>query len=364
MDSGNKKGNSVEDDSYEQEEFIVVPYGDQGKSHLEYKLEIRASFAGKRIRRFFSDKGAAITEGNSLVKQIKDHGVKSVDNAGLTTRKAVEWFLSRPKLLKASKKHQSDTKAVLDLLVNDVGGKQVEHVTAEEIEKIVNIPDNETTQANYFAKLHMMFRALDRFEKISKNPMKALDKPVTKPRRNILTPAEMKKTLEAQGKIPDWLHVCNLLGGFPGLRTCEMLRMDLKDINVTSGQIHVTDEAAKDTNTDEYDDRIVDFTPQLIRRKPFLRKFIKEQLAAGITKLVPVNEDAFYDARKRLVKLLRWEEWPDNCLRHSAATYKLAECGNAAVVANMLGHKSSIRLVTKTYAVPAKKADWKAWRAL
>jgi len=316
-------------------------------------MEIRASFAGRKIRRFTEDENVAHELGRQLVEQIVDQGVRSLETDGLTTRKAVEWFL--PRLAKTSPKHQRQAARVLGLLCDSVGGKILKFVTPEEVESVVLLPAASATQAGYFAQLHGFFQACEDFGKLERNPMRALRKPRAKPRRNILTSTQMRAVLDLREEMPAWLFASIILGGFLGIRTVELLRMNWEDIDIEAEQVHIREDVAKQTQSDEYDDRIIDFEPQVSRRKEWLR---------GTGKLVPVNEDAFYDARGRLVKRLGWKNWPDNSLRHSAATYKLAECKNPAIVANMLGHKSSIRLVMKTYTVPAKKADWKAWIAL
>lgn len=339
--------------------FSVSPYNDPDKPELKFKMEIRQSFAGRKIRRFPKSFDEGIAIGNQLCAQIIEKGVGSVLNHGLTTRRAADWFFERLEKRKSQKKigekHVHDTKRVLNLLCDCVGRKPIEFVNAEEVERVINLPTAAATQANYFAALHAFFQACEDFEKIKRNPMRALEKPKARPRRNILTPDQMRDVLDQREQMEPWLFAAILISGFTGVRSAEVLRMNWDDIDTKSRQIHIREDVAKQTNSDGYDDRIIDFEPQLTRRVKFLK---------GNGKLVPVDEDEFYKARNRLVKLLGWERWPQNCLRHSAATYKLAECRNPAVVANMLGHKSSIRLVNTTYAVPAKRAGWKAWRAL
>lgn len=353
MDLGNQSGNRVKS------AFFVAPYNDPKRPLLTWKMEIGPKFAGRRVRRFFSEKEAAEQEGERLVKQILDHGAQSLENDGLTTRKAVEWFSGRMdwrrKMGKISERHARDTKKFIKLLADAHGSKPIEFVTAEEVEKIVHLATTPSTQANYFSALHAFFQACEDFQKIKRNPMRALEKPKPKPRRNILTPEQMKAVLDLQDQMQPWMFASLILSAFVGVRSIEILRMNWEDIDTKTGQIHIREDVAKKTNSDGYDDRIIDFEPQLTRRKKFLK---------GEGKLIPVAEDKFYEERNRLLPLLEWEKWPENALRHSAATYKLAQCRNPAIVANMLGHKSSIRLVMTTYTVPAKKADWKAWRAL
>jgi integrase len=64
--------------------------------------------------------------------------------------------------------------------------------------------------------------------------------------------------------------------------------------------------------------------------------------------------------RRRLAAKLGWDGFPENSLRHSFATYHLARCKSAPLTAFQMGH-SSPAMVQRVYAVPAARADEKAW---
>jgi integrase len=160
----------------------------------------------------------------------------------------------------------------------------------------------------------------------------------------------MKALLDLE--LPDHVRALLLLGGFAGLRTEEVARMDWSHVNTNSGQIHVPPGAMKDSGG--FDQRIVDFTEPLTRRK--------EWLAEQKGKIIPVALETLHTHRRRACAPVL-AEWPDNCLRHSFATYHLGKAKNAGLTSYQMGHTSSA-MVQRVYSVPATLADWQAWWAI
>jgi integrase len=100
-----------------------------------------------------------------------------------------------------------------------------------------------------------------------------------------------------------------------------------------------------------FDQRIVDFTEPLNRRKDWM--------AEQSGQIIPVASETLHTHRRRACSPVL-AVWPDNCLRHSFATYHLGRAKNAGLTAYQMGHTSSA-MVQKVYAVPAALADWQAW---
>jgi integrase len=199
----------------------------------------------------------------------------------------------------------------------------------------------------YFTYCRMFFNYLSANRLIPHNSITAVPAPKTKPGRNILTPDQMKALLKLE--LPDHVRALLLLGGFAGLRTEEVERMDWSHVNTKSGQIHVPPGAMKDSGG--FDQRIVDFTEPLKRRRAWLAKQ-KGKI------ILMASETLHAHRRKACAPVLA--EWPDNCLRHSFATYHLGRAKNAGLTAYQMGHTDS-KMVQKVYAVPAALADWNAW---
>jgi integrase len=307
---------------------------------------------GRRIRRFFLAEEMAWAEGQKLSKQVQERGTRSLDAVeDLSVASALRLFMAGTDAV--SKSHQDKLKAFDARFGRSFHGA-ISAVTPSAIEKwIKSQSKSPTTQAMYFRYARMFFRWLRANRLIDDNPIEGVRAPRATSAKNILTPEQMTKLLEAE--MPDYLRALILLGGFAGLRTEEVARMTWEKVNVTTGQIHVPPDAIKRA-VGGMDQRIVDFTEPLTRRVEFFK---------GKTgQIIPSALVTLHTHRRALAKtVFGWEEWPDNCLRHSFATYHLARCKSAPLTAFQMGHTNP-GMVQKVYAVPAALADWQAWWAI
>jgi integrase len=134
-----------------------------------------------------------------------------------------------------------------------------------------------------------------------------------------------------------------VLGAFTGMRSSEILRLDWSDINLDRKFITVAAHKAKTATR-----RLVPIVPNLMA---WLNKYRGRTGA-----LFRTRRDADYAiafAKACEVK------WPNNALRHSYATYRLAETANAAQVALEMGN-SPQKLMTN-YRELADESEAKAW---
>jgi len=209
---------------------------------------------------------------------------------------------------------------------------------------------SETSRAMWFRYARMFFRWCYRMRFIDRSPLDGLRPPRATPGRNILTPEQMAALLKAP--MGDDVKALVLLGGFAGLRTVEVARMNWEDIDCKTKQIHVRPEVSK--QHDGMLQRIVDMTEPLVKRRKFFEK--------KTGRIVTTSVEALHERRRKVALALGWQGWPDNALRHSFATYHLGRCGNPGLTAYQMGHTSP-SMVQRVYAVPAVRADWKAfWR--
>jgi len=136
------------------------------------------------------------------------------------------------------------------------------------------------------------------------------------------------------------------IGAFAGLRRAELERMDWKEIDLQSGLIEVTATKAKSVRR------------RFVRIQPNLAKWLQShvQLSGNVT---PKNYRELLDAAREAAGI---DEWPQNALRHSFASYHLARFNDAAALALELGHTNS-NLVFQHYRqlVKPKQAEryWK-----
>lgn len=302
---------------------------------------------GKRIRKFFPAEELAWAEGAKLTAQVTEKGTASLNQpeGGLTVAAAVRMFVNEAE--PRSDSHREKLEIFQRAFPAAFKGRVADIEPAALRRWVKARSANTNTQAMYLRYARLFFAYLRRNRLAADDPTEAVVMPKSKPGRNILTPAQMKALLALE--LPDHVRALLLLGGFAGLRTEEVERMDWEHINTKTGQIHVVPGAMKDSGG--FDQRIVDFTEPLKRRKDWL--------AEQRGKIIPVASETLHTHRRQSCAPLL-AEWPDNCLRHSFATYHLARAKNAGLTAYQMGHTSAA-MVQRVYAVPAALADWRAW---
>jgi integrase len=313
---------------------------------------------GKRIRKFFSAEESAWAEGDRLKKIVTELGTAGLTAAtpegALTVKAALRKWLNETD--PQSRSHTQKL-AIFEKSFSHAFYGPVANIDAAALRKWVKARSaNGTTQAMYFRYARMFFRFLAGDRLIPHNPTDAIRPPKGRAAKNILTPEQMRDLLLLQKHkrkkvlpMPDHLMALFLLGGFAGLRTEEVFRMRWENINAATGQIHVPPGVMKDSGG--YDQRIVDFTEPLTRRREFF-----EGKSGPICAMAM---ETFLEDRRKLIQPLMGT-WPKNCLRHSFATYHLARAKNAGLTSYQMGHTSSA-MVQRVYAVPAALADWQAW---
>jgi integrase len=136
------------------------------------------------------------------------------------------------------------------------------------------------------------------------------------------------------------------LGAFAGLRRAELERLDWKEVDLHDGLIEVTAKKAKSARR------------RFVKIQPNLAKWLQPhaQLSGDVTS---AHYRELLDSARESAGI---NEWPQNALRHSFASYHLAKFNDAAALALELGHTNS-NLVFKHYRqlVKPKQAEqyWK-----
>lgn len=158
----------------------------------------------------------------------------------------------------------------------------------------------------------------------------------------ILTVEQTKKSLEwlqtKRSRAFGWF----VLTTFAGLRPEEAEQTSWKEINFNEGWIRVEAQTSKVRQR-----RVV---------YPLATAILWLQRAKECNAELPLARQPRRRAIRGLRTLLGFKKWPKDVTRHSAASYWLAETGNAAQIASALGHsentlrKNYMALVTKTEA--------------
>jgi integrase len=306
---------------------------------------------GKRIRKFFASEELAWGEGARLTKVVEAKGTEGLTepDGGITVASALRVWAAD--VDPRSDSHQQKVGIFLKAFPKAFRGAVGDIQPAAMRRWIRARSDNGNTQAMYYRYAANFFGYLKANRLIPDNPMDGVPAPKTSPARNILKPSQMKALLALE--LPDVVRAFLLLGGFAGIRTEELKRMSWHHVDIKRRQIHVPPEASKETGG--FDERIVDFTEPLTRRKAWLAK-------QGAGPIIPMALETFHFHKRRAFQSVL-KTWPDNCLRHSYATYHLARAKNAGLTAFQMGH-TDVKMVQRVYAVPAARADWRAWWAL
>ena len=157
----------------------------------------------------------------------------------------------------------------------------------------------------------------------------------------ILTPTQMAALLQAADES---LVPALAIGAFAGLRRAEIERLDWSEIDLDSNLIEVT--AAKSKSARR---RLVEILPNL---RAWLLPHRK--LAGKVDP--PASRERPEEARERA----GIHDWPSNALRHSYASYHLAEHKDSARLALELGHTNSA-LIFRHYRELVKPKDAARW---
>jgi integrase len=162
----------------------------------------------------------------------------------------------------------------------------------------------------------------------------------------ILTPAQMAKIMKHSTAERS---VYFALGGFAGLRRAEIERLEWSDFNFERAHITVGADKAKTATR-----RLVPIQPNLMQWLAPWRGCVG-YVFGGRRRVA----DAIAAAVKQLGGDWPGMEWPDNGLRHSYATYRLAAIADSARVALEMGN--SVQKLMTNYRELADERDAKAW---
>jgi integrase len=252
----------------------------------------------------------------------------------------------------ASERYLSDLRSRLTQFSESFNDQPVAEITSPQIDEwLRSLSDKETgkrlapvTRNNFRRVLIVAFNFARERGYCVGNPARASARAkVIETVIGILTVDETARLLEsASAELVPYIAI----GAFAGLRRAELERLDWKEVDLQSNLIEVTARKAKSARR-----RFVRIQPNLAR---WLRPFA--QLSGSVT---PSNYRELLDAARNAAGI---QEWPQNALRHSFASYHLARFNDAAALALELGHTSA-HLVFQHYRqlVKPKQAEryWK-----
>jgi integrase len=241
-----------------------------------------------------------------------------------------------------------DLRNLLAIFSRDFGDRPIAGITVEELDNWFRaLPGSPKTRTNFRANVGVLFSYAERRRMIDSNPVLHTAKPKLPDNPpDIFTVDELRALLEAaQRTAPNVLPML-AIGAFAGLRDAEIKRLDWSEVDLTRGHIEVKAAKAKSARR-----RIVAIQPNLAA---WLRPY------SGMKgRLVPEGYRNSLDSVRKAAALA---VWPNNGLRHSFASYRLAAIHDAPRVASELGHASPTMLYSTYREVVLPEEAERYWK--
>ena len=272
-----------------------------------------------------------------------------------TVPEIVSELLTAKELEGVSKRHLEDRRSRLNRFAQEFSCR-IDRVTTKDIELWLNrFEISSRTKNNYRGAIQQLFRFAQSRRYLSRNEPLAIDDVaelrVKGGAIEIYTPQDLRLLL---ANAPAKLLPFFAIGAFAGLRTQEIVRLDWPDIRFEQGVIEVAAEKAKTASR------------RLVLILPALREWL-QPIKKKAGRVIDFKSYTPFDrARSRFCKSGikvsgrdREFLWKSNALRHSYASYRLADLKDTARVALEMGNSPSMLFRNYRELVTEKQAlDW------
>jgi integrase len=260
--------------------------------------------------------------------------LERVRRSGITVAQLADEVLDAKRRDGKAAAYLDDLRKRLTRFCQDFGNRPITGIEVDELDNwLRDLRLSPKSRANYRANIGVLFSYAERRRMIDHNPIRHTAKPKLIDRApEIFTVDELRALLEtARQEQPDILPML-AIGAFAGLRDAEIKRLDWSEIDLARNHIEVKAAKAKSARR-----RIIPIEPNLAA---WLRPY------SGMSgHVVPAGARKKLDRVRKAVGLARW---PNNGLRHSFASYRLAAIHDAPRVAHELGHTSP-QMLFNTY---------------
>lgn len=298
---------------------------------------LRQRIDGKVTRRFFETWLEAEQARQAIFEQLEARGTDSFKEVkGVAVTQGVKDFLAarRPSL---RGNHLRLVEWWLGEFKTKYGAMDLGSVSARTIDAFLARKGwSGTTRAQGYIYLRLFFNWLVRYDYIEKSPVLKAESPKRTAQHHLLSLADVRRLLELTAE-DDRMRAWLVLGVFGGMRQSEVGRALRKHVGEQEILVPVT--------------KSTDAMPRkrYVPIQPALQRHLPEEWDC-------LDESHVKRPRLRLAEEMGWKEWPQNCLRHTAASMHLAMWQDAGKTAFFLGH-SSPQMVNKTYARAVPQAD-------
>jgi integrase len=297
----------------------------QNALSLSDSLRIMALECAEKLKPF----GKSIEDATKYYLKFLRDAERSVSVSAL-----IDQYLATQDRLKRSQTHISDLRQRLGRFKEDFGERPIRTIATNELEKWLHALELSAQSINNFrSRLASLFAYADKRGYVEKNPVSAIDKvKLVDEAPKIFTPEQLQNLLE---KAPTDLLPTIALGGFAGLRTAEILRLEWQDIDLKRNFINVAATKSKTAKR-----RLIPIAPNLAE---WLRPYAHLK-----GRIYPYSHRWYHFNIDGLRKATELSEWPNNGLRHSFASYHLARHQNAPQLALEMGHTTP-RMIFDNY---------------
>ena len=281
-------------------------------------------------RKQLSDHGETITD---AVKFRLDY-LERIRRSGITVSRLALEVLEAKRKDGKSPAYLVDLRKRLTRFCQDFGNRAVAGIAVDELDTwLRDLPLSPKSRANFRANIGVLFSYAEQRGIIDTNPISRTAKPklVDNP-PEIFRVDELQSLLEAAQRVAPDVFPMLALGAFAGVRDAEIKRLHWNEVDLTRQHIEIKASKAKSARR-----RIIPIQPNLAA---WLRPY-----ASMIGRLAPTGARKKLDAARKAAGLTRW---PNNGLRHSFASYRLAAIHDAPRVASELGHTSP-QMLYSTY---------------
>lgn len=304
----------------------------EGSIHMPEQLRVEAVSCAERLKPYGQSLTAATEHFLAHLAAVQRSCTVSV---------LVAEFLVSKRQDGASPRYLKDLTDRLRRFADDCGTRLAAEVMPSEIDDwLRSLEVAAQTRNNFRTVLRTIFEYAVLRGYARENPTtKTAKAKVVRGAPAIFTPEQMRTVLE---NTPREYIPYVAIGAFAGLRTAEIERLDWSEIDLVQKLVHVKAEKAKSAQR-----RLVSISDHLAA---WLAPHAKKSGQVAI--LVRTQ-------RKKICKAVKMQ-WPANGLRHSFASYHLAQHKNAAATAAELGHTSPVMLYKhyRELVKPEAAARW------
>lgn len=270
----------------------------------------------------------------------------------------VNEFLNSKELDGVSDLHLSDRKSRLRKFARAFPGK-IHRVTSAEVKQwLHDTGGSRRTLQNYRDAVLQLFRFARTQGCLPKNTPTVVDEieinGAHEGEIQIYTPTELSLLLR---HAPKRLLAFFSIGAFAGLRSQEIMRLEWKDVRFEQGFIEVS--AAKSKTASR---RLVPLLPVLKDWLADLRKETGRVMEYAHNAGLVRARIQFCESGIKVGGEIREFEWKPNALRHSYASYRLADMKDAARVALEMGNSPS--MLFRNYRELVTEQQAKEWFSL